>query len=380
MMDVFTYNSIEELQATILKKQYESLTSCYDNLLKNHENNRNRYNMYNSNRGIITAAGGKDLLLQSFVSINLLRYHGCNLPVELYYADDDEMTETFMKKITLLNVSCINIQKYPLFENYNARNFSIKSIALFLSSFEQAIWMDVDIIPFVNMEELFNDSSYLSRHYLFFPDIFSFGKYQNANTEKTNELLNMFGFSYQKGEMETDAGLFMINKSKLPKDFVIINLLLNINHNVTYKYAYGDKELYNLSMKLCGIEYRTNDIRVGFIGKYFSADDLLCGNGVLFKKNDLDHDDSIYCAHMTLHNISHIPKYGNAWTKTIWTHYVNKAIDVSLTVVNPLNQELVIRHDYDKKFMKPLSEKLKDIHTEMYLLYDEFITSVIPLE
>lgn len=371
-MNSFIFDSIHTFKDLILQRKFETLREQYDNLLDHHRKKQNRYGLYNNSRGIITAAGGKDLLLQSFVSIHLLRYHGCNLPVELFYADEDEMNDEFLEKMKKINVSCINIQSHDLFRDYNARNFSIKSIALFLSSFEEVIWMDVDIIPFTNMEELFNDPFYNQNHYLFFPDIFSYGKYQNANTEKTNDLMKMFGFSFKVGENETDAGLFLIHKGRLPKDFIILNLLFNINHKLTYTYAYGDKELYNLCMKLCAVEYSTNDVKPGIIGKYFPVDDLLCGNGALFKKNDLDHEDSIYCAHMTLHNISHVPKYGNAWTKSIWTHYVNKPIDVILTVVNPLNQELVIRHEYDKKFMKPLSEKIKDTHTEMYLLYDEF--------
>ena len=374
MINSLIFDSIDTFKDVVLQKNLQSLREHYDNLLQCNNAKRSRYELYNNSKGIITAAGGKDLLLQSFVSINLLRYHGCNLPVELFYADEGEMTEVFIKKMKELNVSCINIQSHELFKDYNARNFSIKSIALFLSSFEEVIWMDVDIIPFTNMEGLFDDPFYKHKDYLFFPDIFSFGKYQNANTEKTNDLMKEFGFSFKVGENETDAGLFVINKSRLPKDFIILNLLFNINHKLTYAYVYGDKELYNLCMKLCGIEYSTNDVRPGIIGKYFSADDLLCGNGALFKKNDLDSEESIYCAHMTLHNISHVPKYGNAWTKSMWTHCVIKPIDVTLTVVNPLNQELVIRHEYDKKFMKPLSEKLKETHTEMYLLYDEFTT------
>lgn len=375
MINSLIFDSIDTFKDVVLQKKFHSLREYYNNnLLQRNSTKQSRYELYNNTKGIITAAGGKELLLQSFVSINLLRYHGCNLPVELFYADEGEMNEVFIKKMKELNVSCINIQSHELFNDYNARNFSIKSIALFLSSFEEVIWMDVDIIPFMNMEELFDDPIYKHKHYLFFPDIFCFGKYQNANTEKTNELMKEFGFSFKVGENETDAGLFVINKNKISQDFIVLNLLFNINHKLTYAYAYGDKELYNLCMKLCGIEYSTNDVRPGIIGKYFPADDLLCGNGSLFKKNDLDNDDSIYCAHMTLHNISHVPKYGNAWTKSIWTHCVIKPIDITLTVVNPLNQELIIRHEYDKKFMKPLSEKLKETHKEMYLLYDEFTT------
>ena len=96
-MDAFTYNSLDELKDNILNKKYISLTSFYDQLSEKHKNNKNRYDMYNNKKGIITAAGGRDLLLQSFVSINLLRYHGCNLPVELYYADEDEMNTVTLK-------------------------------------------------------------------------------------------------------------------------------------------------------------------------------------------------------------------------------------------------------------------------------------------
>jgi hypothetical protein len=372
-MEPFLYQSIEDLKQSITNKEYIPLVNQYQTILHNHKKKHNRYTLYNINRGIITAAGGNDLLLQSFVSINLLRHHGCNLPIELYYADNEEMTVSFVKRMETLNVSCINVQDHHLFKNYNARNFSIKSIALFLSSFDETIWMDVDIIPFTNMESLFDHPYYKKNHYMFFPDIFTYGKYQNAYTEKTNELMKLFGFSYVEYEHETDAGLFVINKSKIPADFIVMNLLFNINHNITYKYAYGDKELYNLCMKLCGILYSTNDINVGIIGKYFEHNKLFCGNAVLLKKNDLDHEDSVYCAHMTLHNISHIPKYKNIWTKSIWTHYVTKPVDITLTVVQPINQELLIKNKYETKFVTQLSKKIKDIHTEMYLLYKSYI-------
>ena len=83
---------------------------------------------------------------------------------------------------------------------------------------------------------------------------------------------------------------------------------------------------------------------------------------------------------MTLHNISHIPKYNNVWTKSIWTHYVTKPVDITLTVVQPINQELLIKNKYEKKFVTQLSKKIKDIHTEMYLLYKEFVATIMMIE
>ena len=113
MINSLIFDSIDTFKDVVLQKKFHSLREYYNNnLLQRNSTKQSRYELYNNTKGIITAAGGKELLLQSFVSINLLRYHGCNLPVELFYADEGEMNEVFIKKMKELNVSCINIQSH----------------------------------------------------------------------------------------------------------------------------------------------------------------------------------------------------------------------------------------------------------------------------
>ena len=124
-------------------------------------------------------------MFQTLVSLNMLRDQGCDLPIELFYADDEELDEADKVCLELtLNVTCINIQTIPEFQHYNARNFSIKAIALYLSSFDETLWMDADIIPLMNFEDLFKHEHYTTHHHIFFNDIFGYDRYENAKTKR----------------------------------------------------------------------------------------------------------------------------------------------------------------------------------------------------
>ena len=228
-------------------------------------------------KGIITASSDK-FMLQTLVSLNILRNHGCDLPIELFYADESEMDEADKMCLELsLKIKCINVQSYDEFKDYNARNFSIKAIALYLSSFDETLWMDADIIPLMNFEELFEHEHYRTHHHVFFNDLFAHHKYENAFSKKTRDLYKTFGVEVEEGTPETDSGMYLIHKNKFPKDFIPINVTLNTNPNA-YENVYGDKELYRLSMALSKseISYTTVDRNPCLIGKYFKKEDLFC--------------------------------------------------------------------------------------------------------
>ena len=324
-------------------------------------------------KGIITASS-KKFMFQTLVSLNMLRDQGCDLPIELFYADDEELDEADKVCLELtLNVTCINIQTIQEFKDYNARNFSIKAIALYLSSFDETLWMDADIIPLMNFEDLFKHEHYTTHHHIFFNDIFAYDRYENAKTKSTRELYKTFDVSIQSGTPETDSGLYVIHKSKFPIEFVPTNMSLNTNPN-TYQHVYGDKELYRLSMELTKstIKYTTVDQNPCFIGKYFEKENIFCGNAVLLKMNDLQ-----VCVHMTLHSIDHINKYNGIWKDSFWTHYTTRNVECILQVVEPINQEILIKHEYDRKFMAPLNQLLQTTQTQMYKYIHQFINNYL---
>jgi hypothetical protein len=326
-----------------------------------------------SGRGIITASGGKKLLSQSLVSISILRQKGCVLPIELFYADEEEMIDNVRVILeSILKVRCINVQDDPLFKNYNARNYSIKSISVYLSSFTEIIWMDCDVIPCVEMSTLFDTGYYKQHGMLFFNDIFSYGRKENAYTKKTRDLFEMFDVHLLDGEPETDSGLFVLDKARCGgHEFMAINLLLNTNNTLTYTYVYGDKELYNLSMRLCdkGL-YTTVDAYPCVIGQYFAKEELFCGNGVIFRLPEIGD----VCIHMTLHSVDHTDdvRYREILGNRLWTHYTTRCIDVDLRKVVPLNQAIVPIYRYDYKFVTTINEAFMSLHAEMLSLYRGF--------
>ena len=81
-------------------------------------------------------------------------------------------------------------------------------------------------------------------------------------------------------------------------------------------------------------------------------------------------NNDFIAVHMTLHSIDHIDSYNDIWKSSIWTHYINKPIDVNLIIVNPLNQEIVPRYKYDYKFMTPLNDIMTIVHRNMYTYYN----------
>ena len=290
-----------------------------------------------SSKGIITASENNTRLFQSMISINILRNAGCMLPIELFYADDTELTKSDIAMLETLHVKCVNIQSFQLFKNYDAKNFSIKALAVYLSSFDETIWMDADIIPLINFDRLFDLTLYRRHHHLFFEDIFSYDKNENAMTKTTKNVYTHLGLSIQAGTPETDSGMFLIHKSKLPHNFTSILVSLNCKDHTIYKLVYGDKELYRLTAMLFDIPFCTNGTMPRVIGKYFEKEKLMCGNAVVLETAEI----STIAIHMTLHSVDHMFGFSNFLINSFWTHWITKPIDVDLRVVQPINQEIV---------------------------------------
>ena len=319
-------------------------------------------------RGIITASENTTRLFQSLISINILRTSGCTLPIELFYADESELTEENIRLLETLHVTCINIQSVSLFENYNAKNFSIKALALYLSSFDETIWIDADIIPLINFDRLFDIAAYKAHHHLFFEDIFSYDKKENGMTQTTKLVYERLGVTLEKGTPETDSGMFMFHKSKLHPTCISFIVSLNCSQRLLYKLVYGDKELYRLAIMMVNTTFCSNELTPRCIGKYFEKEKLMCGNAVILETIDFPN----IAIHMTLHSVDHMFTYSDFWRFSFWTHWITKPIEVDLRMVEPINQEIIPRYEYDYKFVSTIPETIETVQTEMYMLASKF--------
>jgi len=324
-------------------------------------------------RGIITASGTVDRLRDSYVSIKMLRDTGCKLPVELFYADEKEITKSQCGIFNELNVNCINIQSHCPFGAYNARNFSIKAIAVYLSNFKELIWIDSDVIPLVNFETLFSNQQYINYGYFFNNDLWSFKKQETVFTHKIEKFIQILKddekYTILPGSPELDSGLFLLNREKLPFKFFDILLLLNLNNHLIYdKVCYGDKDTFQIAIRMLFDNFYYNLLQPSVIG--VQADGFLCGNGMILK-----HDYNNIAVHMTLRSISQLKKM-DIFQDNPWTHYIEEPIRFHSPRVEILHQITTPYYEYENIYMKEIDSEINKAQINMYK-YFETIKNII---
>ena len=123
------------------------------------------------------AAGGRKYFVNAYINIRVLRdTHKCTLPIELFYAGHDEMPAaavTYMQN-TFANLRLIDVYSVadmPALDRPNLSGFSIKAVAILLSSFEEVLFLDADSFPIANPKEAFYFPQYKATGALFWPSM-----------------------------------------------------------------------------------------------------------------------------------------------------------------------------------------------------------------
>src|SRR5271170_1161096 len=106
-------------------------------------------------RGIVMVGGGKFLRI-ALHSLRMLRRSGTTLPVELWMSDKNEYSEEFCVEVSTLNVRCRIVAEY-LGEEVVER-YQLKSFAIFLSSFEEVLFLDAGNFPVTSVDEVFTSA------------------------------------------------------------------------------------------------------------------------------------------------------------------------------------------------------------------------------
>ena len=204
-----------------------------------------------ADRGIVMAAGGEVLMANAYVTIALLRQHGCRLHIELWYDGASEKDEVFEQLIEPFGVKCIDAMsrgfvgfpmgceayyqgkwRYPdrWVHGYNLKVFAVKN-----SAYQEVLFIDADNNPAADPSFLFDDPGYKQHGYLFWPDPLD---------AKHGLDLTVFGLSYE-GDLGTglESGQMMLDKTKCWKQLQLVEWY---NRNAAYFYqgAWGDKDTF----------------------------------------------------------------------------------------------------------------------------------------
>jgi len=100
----FDISGIRFTKYTATDDIVDNLKNAWQSFVKN---SISRLPMHFSGKGIVLCAGGLRYLTCFWVSIHLLRYNGCKLPIELWY-QNGELNDEVIDKLRGLNVVCRN--------------------------------------------------------------------------------------------------------------------------------------------------------------------------------------------------------------------------------------------------------------------------------
>ena len=202
---------------------------------------KNRKPMFNG-KGIVMCAGGLKYFTCAWVSINLLRKLGCQLPIELW-SIENELTISVKQQLKKLNVTC------RTFDNVDVKDlfgYALKPLAIIRSHFEEVLFIDADNCCVRDPAYLFNNSKYMETGALFWPDYWQ--------TAKDNPIFKIIKTKAYKTP-EQESGQLLINKSRY---WTELNLCLyfNKNHLIYHKLLLGDKDTFKFAWKaLCSSFY-----------------------------------------------------------------------------------------------------------------------------
>ncbi len=71
-------------------------------------------NAYEVDRGIVIAGGGLKCFPSVWVNVNLLRQHGCELPIQLWYMGDGKCDPYMKRLLAPLRLECVDARKVEL--------------------------------------------------------------------------------------------------------------------------------------------------------------------------------------------------------------------------------------------------------------------------
>lgn len=231
-------------------------------------------------RGIVMVGGG-EYFGPAIISLHMLRRTGSTLPVEVFVPNDDEYEEELCTKyLEKLNAKCVVLShildQSPIKTggtddaDMKITHYQLKSLALLLSSFSDALLLDSDSIPLADpATAIFTSDPYTSRGTIVWPDF-----WKATESPKFWSIIGRSAFPEFLPATSSEAGQFAINKATH-----IAPLLLATYYNIFGPDHYypllsqgalgqGDKETFLAAAVALNASYYRVKTPVASIGRW----------------------------------------------------------------------------------------------------------------
>ncbi|HYG35988.1 MAG TPA: hypothetical protein VEC99_14455, partial [Clostridia bacterium] len=201
-----------------------------------------KYPGFYTGRGIVICGGGPRYFTNAWVCIQMLRRHGCDLPIELWHLGSREIDQEMKTLVRSLNVECVDALK--LRRKHPARilhGWSLKPYSILHCRFREVLFLDADNVPVVNPEFLFETPQFQATGAIFWPD-YGFG-----SSKKGAAIWRSCGLRVPH-EQEFETGQILVDKERC---WQALNLTMwfNENSDFYYQHVHGDKETFHLAFR-----------------------------------------------------------------------------------------------------------------------------------
>ena len=228
-----------------------------------------------SGRGIVICGGGAYFTC-AWVTINVLRHLGCELPVEIWCLDDTEITDEMVRLVEPLDVTCRNAAdvrlEYPV---RRLQGWELKPYAIIHSRFEDVLFLDADNVPVVDPAFLFETPQYRHDGAIFWSD------YGQSAPDRT--AWHVFGVPY-RDKPDFESGQIVVNKVRCWNP---LNLTMHYNEHSDYYYRFvhGDKDTFHMAWRRLGVAYAMPSRGVWNLGDKVMCQHDFTGNRVFQHRN-----------------------------------------------------------------------------------------------
>ncbi len=187
------------------------------------------------------------------VLIRLLRFLGCELPIEVwsYESEYDPEWKTLVEPMQV-DVRYVAFRASENVTRYDG--WKLKSTAILKSAFREVLLLDADNVPVQDPSYLFDCPEYQESGAVFWPDC--------ERTRENTEQWLAFGVPY-RDEPEQESGQILVDKAM---SWQPLNLCAwyNANADFFYGYVYGDKDTFRLAWHRCNAKFAMPSKGVGF--------------------------------------------------------------------------------------------------------------------
>lgn len=235
-----------------------------------YENARNKRSI---SKGIVYT--GHSRIVKKFLqSALMLRYYGCNLPIEFWHFDEISDQEERLIMSTIRNIEVRNLKtiksKYFNFKKRDGVMYEMKGASLIHSSFDQILFLDADNFVAKDPTFLFRSLPFLETGTLFWKDFGTLGL--------NNPIWEILDIPCTV-EFEQESGQLLIDKTK-EKVLLALYLaaFLQQQSELYFHILLGDKDTFRLSWRAVNAPYHMVRPHLGAVGVHRPEIDRFCGH------------------------------------------------------------------------------------------------------